>query len=700
MRKAYKRLLCGAAALAVIGAVLASWEGLLATAPQADPLVAHDVRIVRDTWGVPHIFGKTDADVGYGLAYAHAEDDFATIQEILAATRGRAGALIGADGAKLDYVGHLLGARAVADKGYLTQLSPDTRALVEAYAAGLNHYAEKHPGEIGLRNLFPVTGRDVVAGFALRSPFFFGLDRTIGALAEDKLPPRDSGPATERGSNAFAVAGKRSDDGVTRLVSNSHQPWVGGVAWYEVVVHSDAGWDFAGALFPGMPYPALGHNKTLGWTNTVNRADLIDTYKLALDTSGDHYRYDTKLLPLERHRIWLPVRFGPFVLPIPRTVARSIHGPVIENKLGAFAVRYAGFGDVRQVEQYYRLNKARDFAQWQGIMATQGIPATNFVYGDAAGNIGMFYNARFPARAKGFDWKGVLPGDTSKAVWSSYVPFSGYPQVINPASGWVANSNNTPFIATGAGDNLNAAGFAPELGIETFITNRAIRFQALFAAMASGPISREALMAIKFDKAYARESWAGKRVAQILALDVKNAPDLVKAQTLLQTWDHVQDGNGNADALAALLVNAISARAYMGDALPDAREDLTSAVAFLMAHFGRLDPPLTTLQRVQRGKVDLGVLGGPEVLRAVHSGRDDKAGRLVGRGGDSFIMLVEWDKAGAVKSESVVQFGAATSRTESKHYNDQAALFTAEKFRPTWFTAAELAPHIDRQYRP
>jgi acyl-homoserine-lactone acylase len=700
MHKALKALLYGGGVLAVAAIGLASWEGLLAPQSVADPLVKHDVRIVRDSWGVPHIFGKTDADVAYGLAYAHAEDDFGTIAETLALVRGRAGAMIGPDGATFDYVGHLLDARAVADKGYMTQLSPDTRALVEAYAAGLNKYAAEHPQEVPLRALFPVNGRDIVAGFALRSPFFFGLDRVLGALGADKLPPRDSGPATERGSNAFAIAGRRSGDGVTRLLSNSHQPWTGGVAWYEVVVHSEAGWDFAGALFPGMPYPAMGHNNRLGWTNTVNRADLIDTYKLVLDAGGDKYRYDGKWLPLERHRVWLPVRFGPFVIPVPRTVARSVHGPVLENKLGAFAIRFAGMGDVRQVEQYYRLNKAQDFAQWQQVMAMQAIPATNFVYADAAGNAAMFYNARFPQRAPGFDWKGVLPGDTSKSVWKSYVPFAGYPQVINPPAGWVANSNNTPFIATAPGDNLDASKFAPELGIETFITNRAMRFQSLFAALGNAPIGRDTLLAIKFDKTYDRASWAGARQREILALDFSDAPDLAKAQKLLSTWDFVQDGQGDADALAAVMVNSVSMKAYFGDALPDAREDFTAQVKFLNTAFGRLDPPLASLQRVQRGNVDLGVLGGPELLRAIHSRRDEKLGRLVGQGGDSFIMLVEWDRAGAVSSQSVVQFGAATSREASPHYNDQSKLFVAEKFKPNWLTAAALAPHVTSDRRP
>ena len=192
----------------------------------------------------------------------------------------------------------------------------------------------------------------------------------------------------------MAVAPGRAPDGATRLVSNSHQPWTGGVAWYELVVHSGEGWDFAGANFPGSPYPFLGHNKYLGWTNTVNRPDLIDVYKLVLNDSGEKYRFDVKWLPLEKRRVWLRVKYGPFVLPVPQTVWRSVQGPVIKNAKGAFAIRYAGMDQSAMVTQYYRLNKAKDFAEWRAAMAGQGVPATNFIYADAKGNICLLYTSR------------------------------------------------------------------------------------------------------------------------------------------------------------------------------------------------------------------------------------------------------------------------------------------------------------------
>src|SRR4051812_17937566 len=180
MRRVLRRLgasLLGMLLLLAIG--LAIWEPLTATPPAPPPAHHYDVTIARDTFGVPHIFGKNDPDVAYGIAYAHAEDDFSTLQEVLAMTRGRLGAMTGADGAKTDFVVNLLGARATVARDYMKQPA-DVRALLDGYAAGLNRYAEKHPGEIRLAKLFPVNGEDVATGFVVRSPFFFGLDAVMG----------------------------------------------------------------------------------------------------------------------------------------------------------------------------------------------------------------------------------------------------------------------------------------------------------------------------------------------------------------------------------------------------------------------------------------------------------------------------------------------------------------------------------------
>ena len=688
MPKWLRALIVVLAVVAVVLVGLASWDNLTAHGSVAEASEVRRVRIVRDRWGVPHIFGKTDADVGYGIAIAHAEDDFRNLEDVIAMVRGRGGAITGASGAKFDYAGAFLGANATAAAHYAT-LSPATRRLLAAYAQGLNEYAAKHPGEHRLRGLFPVNGQDIAAGFVLRSPFFFGLDRPLSALIENQTPPRDAGPPDERGSNAFAVSGRRASDGVTRLLVNSHQPWEGGVTWWEVVVHSDEGWDFAGALFPGAPFPLLGHNKTLGWTNTVNRPDLVDTYKLTVNDAGTQYRFDGKWLPLAKSRAWLRVKFGPLVLPVPRTLYRSVHGPVIRNDNGFFALRYASIGDIRPVEQYYRLNKAKDFAQWKAVMAMQAIGGTNFIYADAAGHVGMFYNARFPVRAPGFDWKGVVPGDTSKTLWTTYHLFSDYPMVVDPPAGWVANSNNNPFLSTMPADEQQRAAFPAEMGIENYVTNRALRYQSLFAALGDKPISRADLLTIKFDKGYDKAGWAGDWYREVMALDTAKAPDLAAAQKLIGTWDWTLDCKGDADTIVTTAFAQAARFAYLSKPRPDTAAALRAAVDHLTQHFGRIDVPLGDFQRLRRGETDLAVCGGPETLRAI-IGDLAPDGRRVGNNGDGFIMLIEWARDGFVTTRSIHQFGAATVRPQSPHYADQSPLFVREQWKRVPFLAGEV----------
>ena len=628
--------------LVVIG--LSVWEPLVAIRSAGPPAHRYDTVIARDTWGVPHIFGRTDPDVAYGIGYAHAEDDFATLQEVFAMTRGRLGALTGGDGAKTDYAVHLLGARATVARDYMKQ-PVDVRALLDGYAAGLNRYADRHPGEVKLAKLFPIDGQDVATGFVVRSPFFFGLDQVLGALAGDKpLPPETAGlipdapditpvgpNAAENGSNAFAVAPRRSAGGITRLVSNSHQPWKGGVAWYELVVHSGQGWNFAGATFPGAPYPLLGHNPTLGWTNTVDRPDLVDVYKLV--TKDGRYRFDGMWRPLEQHRVWLPVKlWGPFVLPVPKTVYRAVQGPVIVNNSGAYAIRYGGADQLKMVEEYYRLNRATTWAQWNAALAMQGVPATNFIYADRTGRIAHVYNASFPNRKPGFDYRHLLPGDTSRDYAPGTVPWAMVPKNVDPASGFLINANNTPFQAAGTGSELDPKAFSPLLGIETDTTNRATRAIELMGADPS--IDAGDLDRIKYDTGVSRVSWAARWFADLAAVDPRGDRQLAAAKAIMARWDWNFDGRGPADALAAILMRAGQKWHYQRQPEADPRVELATAATYLTQHFGRLDPPLATVLRLRQGKVDLPMDGAPDVLArrfAVGRGARRPAGRQARR---------------------------------------------------------------------
>lgn len=714
--------LLGVLVLLVVG--LATWEPFVARFADPVPGRIYKAEIVRDEWGVPHIYGATDADIAYGVAIAHAQDDFFTLQDVVAMSRGRYGAIAGQDGAKVDYVYHLIDARGTAEREY-PKLPADTRALFEAYAAGLNQYGGDHPGELKLANLFPVNGMDVAAGFALRQPFFFGLDSVIGPLVAGEELRREHGPdipgfpraalpgavpveaapqapkqarAPSRvlpigedgehlGSNAFAVAPQKGG-GTTTLISNSHQPLRGGVAWYELVVESGEGWHFAGANFPGSPFPFLGHNEHLGWTNTVNTPDMVDVYKLELNDTGTRYKLDGKWLPLESEWVTLPVKVGPVVLPIRKEVLRSVHGPVIRNTKGAFAIRYGGIGQLGQLDAYYRINKAKTFAEWQAQIARLAIPSTNFIYADEAGTIAYIYNAAIPNRPQGItaDWRSVLPGNRSDLIWKGAVDYAALPKIVNPVSGWVYNSNNTPFTAAGAGSDLDPSSFSPAMGIELKQTNRSRRAYKLLSE--AGVLDRATLMRIKYDTGYEREGYVARLFDTLSTM--KADGELARARDLLLSWDFTEDNKGGADALALLMIRDFMAADYNNKPFPDVAEKLQAAADHLTTYFGRLDPPMGDLLRLRQGAVDLPLDGGSDTLRASTTWDVDDDGRLSMKHGDSFIMWIEWTPGQKVASRSVQPFGAASTRPRSAHYSDQMRLFVEHGLKPVHFWRDDL----------
>ncbi|QFT77003.1 acylase [Erythrobacter sp. THAF29] len=714
--------------------VLASWEPMAAEKTDPQPDRVYTAEIVRDEFGVPKIYGKTDADVAFGVAIAQAEDDFFTLQDVVAMSRGRYGAIAGEEGATFDYVYHLLDARGTAQREY-PELPADTRALFEAYAAGLNQYAKDHPDEVKLANLFPVAGEDVAAGFVLRQPFFFGLGNVIGPLVEGEELRREYGPdipgfpregsegaeqPTEQahqgihplpwgedaallGSNAFAVAPDRSG-GPTTLISNSHQPLRGGVAWYELTVESEEGWHFTGANFPGSPFPFLGHNEHLGWTNTVNRPDMTDIYKLEMNEDGSQYRLDGEWRDLESETVFLPVRMGPVVLPIPRIIHRSVHGPVIENDKGFFAIRYGGMGSVEQLDAYYRINKATSFDEWQEQIARLAIPSTNFIYADEAGNIAYVYNAAIPDRPEDVtaNWRGVLDGSRSDLIWQGTVDYEEIPKVINPGSGWLYNANNEPYTAAGASDDIDPESVSPILGVERKQTNRSRRAYKLLSQ--ASLLDEESLRRIKYDTAYEREGYVADLWDALEELDfgeptMKDAQLASRARDILLEWDFTADNQGRADALALLMIRDFMSAEYQNKSeMPGLRELLEKSAEHLMEHFGRLDPPMSDLLRLRQNGVDLPLDGGSDTLRASTTWQVDEDGRLSLVHGDSFIQWVEWNDGEPVQSRSIQPFGAAITRPESPHHTDQMRLFVDHQLKPVYFWREDVLANAKRRY--
>jgi penicillin amidase/acyl-homoserine-lactone acylase len=656
----------------------------------------YDARILRDTWGVPHVFGRTDADAAFGLAYAHAEDDFATIQAALLAARGRLATLLGPKGAPNDYLVQLLRVWEFVERGYARDLSPDVRAVCQAYADGLNLYAARHP-DAALPQLYPATGEDVVAGFVHKLPLFFGLERVLRGILE----PGSAGAGDDAapGSNALAVAPSRSADGWTRLAVNSHQPWDGPVAWYEAHVRSEEGWDAAGGLFPGAPVILHGVNRRLGWAHTVNAPDLVDVYRLELDPADPgRYRFDGGWRRLESRPARIDVRLlGSFSWRVERETLWSVHGPVVRGPRGSFALRYAGMGELRHVEQWFRMNKAHSLEAWLAAMRLNAIPMFNCGYADASGHVLYLYNARLPLRATGHDWAGTVAGDTSATLWSEYLPFDRLPRVQDPASGFVQSCNSSPFETTSGPGNPRPEDYDPSLGIETQMTNRALRALELLGADAS--ITREEFEAFKFDVAYSTRSATAARLRQLLAAPQPSDARLREALGLLSGWELRADASDTRAALALLTLRPTDTNDGRRVATAELLRRLAAAARELRRRFGRLDVPLGEALRLRRGNLDLPLGGGPDLLRAVYA-RPAADGRLVGSAGDCYVLIAEWDPRGRLHARSVHVYGSATGDRRSPHHADQSTLFARMELKPLWLDEAEIRAHLEAEYRP
>ncbi len=672
----------------------------------------YDAVIRRDVRGVPHILGTTDADAAFGLAYAQAEDHWSLIEASLPFYRGENGRFVGVDGAVTDYLVHWLGIWPAIEARYTRDLSADTRAYLEAFADGLNYYAVMHPEAVDARVL-PVTAQDIVAGHMLRHLLFYGFEQTVSELNQPTRQHPVSRPdaadqplsaalfdALPIGSNAFATAPTLSSDGATRIAINSHQPTTGPVAWYEAHLTSRAGLQVMGGLFPSSPFINVGFTPTTAWGATVNKPDLVDVYVLEINPENPYqYRLNGQWHELERAQVELNVTLWGF-LPwrVSREILHSAHGPVLQTEHGSYAVRYAGMGEIRQVEQWYAMNRARDLTQWQDAMAMQSFASFNFVYADHAGNIFFVHNALTPRRQPGYNWRHYVPGNDAALIWTETLPFAELPQVLNPASGFVFSANQTPFVVTATPDNPDPQQYPAELGFQQDMTNRAYRGLELMTQLS--PISAADFHAIKHDKYYSRQTAYVQYLERIAAADFDDA-QLAAAQTLLRNWDLGTDVDNRAAALGTCVLLAAER-----DTDRDSH-DTTQVAALLRSctdplwqHYQRLDPRWGEVNRHVRGALNLPVGGGPDILRAIYGRRLNDEPFLTNVAGDGLYYLITWDQDGQQQVLGVHQFGSATLDPQSPHYADQVQAYVDEQLHPAPFTESEVEAALLRSYRP
>jgi len=684
------------------------------------------ITIVRDKWGVPHIYANTDAEVAYGLAWANAEDNFVDMQKNFLQGVSRLGTVTGKEGAARDFLAYSLRVKEVVDKQYDTDITPKFKAYLEGYAAGINAYAKAHPKEVFYKKVFPVTAKQVLMGYVFTNSLISFVHSPIqkiikGAYDDSKSP---------LGSNAFALNASKTADSVTYLACNPHQPFEGQMAFYEAHLCSNEGMNVLGALFPGGSSVFIGSNENLGWSHTFNGLDLVDTYKLKMHpTKKYYYEYDGQWKKLEVRTIWLKAKIKGIIFTVPKKVYWSVYGATFKSdwkpkkgKKGKkskptkeekelhenqfYSVRLGANQNIKAAQQWYYMDKAQNYTEYRKACEDIGIVRFNFVYADRFDTIFYVSNGLIPKRAKGYNWNGLLPGNTSKTLWTEFYAFDSLPQIINPDCGYVFNTNNSEFFATDVDCNLDSMTYSRDMGFWYANNNRAHRLKDLLDEQPQ--YNFDEFKEIKFDQSLPSSGPFGQSLKPLFErIDTVKYPDLAAIKTKILGWNYSFKVDNKDAALLGIAIHDVFKRFDWGARqleipinLPDSvfADALRKSRDKLIKMFGTIDIPLGSYQRIIRGKVDLPVGGINDVLAAMYTDNLPD-GREVGVGGDTYIQLVKFNKTGLPYIESLLPLGNS-SRPDSPHYTDQMELYSKQQTKVMTLDKATVFKEAEKIYHP
>jgi len=623
-----------------------------------------------------------------------------------------AGRNIGKDGAVIDFAVNLLRIKELVDDRYEKDLSPHVREIIEAMASAVNKYASLHPEEVLVKKAFPVSPKDVVTGYVLAESLLSGVDGPLKDIVNGKQPTvpfADKG----KGSNGMAFNSSKTKDGSVYLDINSHQPLEGPLSWYEIHLCSEEGWNVIGGTFHGGVTVFHGVNENLGWAHTVNNFDAVDVFQLEADPKKKgNYLFDGVSYPLETKKVWLHVNLskkGKFILPVSKRVWWSKYGATLVTKKGIFAIRLGATSNVKTIEQYFRMNKARNYTEFRAALDLQGAAMMTTIYGDRFDTIYCLSNGLIPIRPAGYDWQSTVPGNTSKTLWTTFHPESDLPQVLNPKSGYIFNFNNSAFDCTAPADDPKPADYDPSMGYTLKTTSRSIRFNEIIKKYAK--IDWNDFLAIKYDEGYGThiDFFKDFPIDDIFDLTENQYPDIADMLHKFRIWNTyrlapVTDTNFAAvyKTFWDLYSDSNDSMVHLYSKDEKARHDffvssIRKAKMELLRDFGSINIQLGDLQRHQRGNVDIPLGGGPDVIRAAYP-QPYKNGRFRVFVGDSYIMLVKFTKDGP-EIHTVAPYGAS-NKPDSPHYTDQMQLYANKQTKPMTLNKAEVYKHAEKIYHP
>ncbi|WP_348697634.1 penicillin acylase family protein [Duganella fentianensis] len=713
----------------------AACANVVAAAPQSLPAAAQRVTILRDTWGIPHVYGKTDADAVFGLMYAQAEDDFKRIERNYINAMGRL--------AEVEGEGELY--RDLRMKLFITpeQLKAEYRRspawlkqLMVAFADGLNYYLATHP------EVKPALITHFEPWMALSfSEGSIGGDietvdlKQLEALYRDgaRLPqPKEATLAAlyrplERepgGSNGFAIAPRLTRNGYPLLLINPH------TSFYfrpEVQVSSEQGLNAYGAVTWGQFFVYQGFNDRLGWMHTSGGGDAIDEYlETVRERNGKfYYRYGQQWRALKPVDIRLPYKSAQGMASKVVRVYYSHHGPIVRAVDGKWvAVRMMNQPRQALTQSYIR-TKARNYREFYRAMELRSNSSNNTVYADVDGNIAYFHGNFIPRRDPRFDWKHPVDGSNPATEWRGLHKVSETIQLFNPRTGWIQNTNNWPYTAAGAA-SPKASDYPAYMSLQG---ENARGIHALRVLQDQRDFTLDSLIAAAYDTLLpAFEPLLPQLFAAYDALPEEAAQKAALAPQIaaLRGWNlrYALDSVPTSLAIfwAQELSNSYSAAArklemplldYFEQMLTPVQRlaALEQASAKLSADFGQWQTPWGEINRFQRLSDDLvqqfddnqPSLPVPFAsanwgsLAAYGMTSKSKTRRIYGERGNSFVAVVEFGPQ--IRARSVLA-GGQSGNPASPHFNDQAGMYARGEFKEIWISRKDVEAHLERRYHP
>ncbi len=637
-----------------------------------------NIEIVRDDYGVPHIFTKTNTEAIYGIAWAQCEDNFNMMQDNFSLVKGLGGRFLGKKGAVVDFVYEIFSFKEFVEENYSRDISSEMENYLFAYTSAVNRYAELHPKEIKHKKIFPIDEKEILALYLLQFQLTNSTAAELGKFIVDEFDYESMAGVTS-GSNAMAYSPNITTDEKAYLVGNPHQPVNTIGNFWEVSIHSEEGYEFFGATFAaGGLFPFFGTNRNLGWSHTMNYQNSADIYKLEMHPTKKHYyKYDEEWIPLEKKKAKLKVKIGPFIIPVKKKYFISKYGPTLEKKSGYYSYKSFAFYNLKLPEQWFKMGMAKNKKEFMEALAIQGLGNQTITYADKDMNIFHISNFAHPYRHNQYDWTAVtkgnttiLPGNTSKNNWllDKKYPINTLPQVANPQCGYVFNTNNTPYNMTGAGENPKPEDFPKHFGILHSNNVRSKTFERLIAEQEKVSFAdvrkiRESIMVDKYDMSFRNCMNCGD-IPKLLA----SYPEFRKVTEIFDKWNGSFDIKNKQATIfqvaSVYLVEYITAN--FGNEDKDIPEDVIldafrKASKFLMKHYGDLEVELGTVQRAKRFDLSLPMYGSGNTLAAA-SFKIGKNGKLEMEGGDSFVFYAKYGENGLEEFNTINAFGNSTKK--------------------------------------